>query len=124
MEIGWRLGLIVLSLLETAAAAPSAHRLVVVVGRPEDPRVAEQHALLNQDIAALRERDVVVQDILPEAARLRRPELGVSSRAEFQVLLVGKDGGVKLRHDTPVAGPEITALIDTMPMRQNEMGRR
>lgn len=124
MGIGPRLGLMVLGLMTTAATAPSAHRLVILVGRPGDPRVREQHALLAQGAAALRERDVVVQDIPPEAARLRRPQLGVSSRAKFQVLLVGKDAGVKLRRDKPVAASEIIALIDTMPMRQEEMRRR
>jgi hypothetical protein len=113
-----------LGLMTAAATAPSDHRLVILVGRPSDPRVREQHALLAQGAAALRERDVVVQDIAPEAARLRRPELGVSSRAKFQVLLLGKDGGVKLRRDKPVAASEIIALIDTMPMRQEEMRRR
>ena len=48
----------------------------------------------------------------------------MGSRAAFEVLLIGKDGGVKLRRDKPVAAFEITALIDTMPMRQDEMRRR
>jgi predicted Rossmann fold nucleotide-binding protein DprA/Smf involved in DNA uptake len=114
----------VLSLVTAAATAPSAHRLVVVVGRPTDPRVTEQHALLAQGAAALRERDVVVQDIAPEAARRERAQLGVRSGTKFQVLLIGKDGGIKLRRDKPVAASEIIALIDTMPMRQEETRRR
>jgi hypothetical protein len=117
------MGMMVLSLMTTMAAAPSAHRLVVVVGQPSDPRATQQHASLEQDADGLRERDVVVQDITPEAARRDRPGLGVRSRVAFEVLLVGKDGGVKLRRDKPVAASEITALIDTMPMRQNEMRR-
>jgi hypothetical protein len=112
-----------LCLLAATAAARSPHRLVVVVGRANDPRVAQQHATLEHEATALRERDVVVQDITPEAARRERPELGVTAEAAFEVLLVGKDGGVKLRRDQPVAASEITALIDTMPMRRNEMRR-
>lgn len=65
----------------------------------------------------------MVQDITPEAARHERPELDVASDASFGVLLIGKDGHVKLRRGTPVAASEITALIDTMPMRQDEMRR-
>jgi len=109
--------------LTIGAAAPFPHRLVVVVGQPGDPRGVQQHASLAQDAAALRERDVVVQDITPEAARRERPELGVRSGVAFEVLLVGKDGGVKLRRDKPVAASEIAALIDTMPMRREEMKR-
>ena len=112
-----------LGLIASTASAQAPHRLVVVVGRPGDPRVAQQYAALKRETAALRERDVVVQAMTPEAARRERPELGVASPATFEVLLVGKDGGVKLRREDLVAVSEITALIDTMPMRQNEMRR-
>ena len=59
---------------------------------------------------------------LPAEAR-QRSGLGVVAHTAFELLLVGRDGGVKLRRDAPVAASEITALIDTMPMRQAEMRR-
>jgi hypothetical protein len=37
------------------------------------------------------------------------------------VLLVGKDGTVKLSKNTIVAMDDIYALIDKMPMRQHEI---
>ncbi|MCG6945551.1 MAG: DUF4174 domain-containing protein [Deltaproteobacteria bacterium] len=37
------------------------------------------------------------------------------------VLLIGKDGGVKLRREGGVELNQIFSLIDTMPMRQREM---
>jgi hypothetical protein len=109
-----------LSILATSAAAQSQNRLVIVVGLPTEPRAAKQNAVLAHD-AALRERDVVVQNLSAEAARRDRPELGVRPGATFEVLLVGKDGGVKWRSETPVSISEITARIDAMPMRQEEM---
>jgi hypothetical protein len=39
----------------------------------------------------------------------------------FQVLLIGKDGGVKLRSSEPVSMKDIFGLIDSMPMRRQEM---
>lgn len=117
------LGLMAQGLMAQAAYAESPYRLVVVVGQPDDLRVGEQHAALERGAAVLHERDVVIQDITPDAARRERPGLGVNSQASFELLLVGKDGEVKLRRDTPVAVSEIAALIDTMPMRQNEMRR-
>ena len=123
MRIGIGMKAMALGLAATMAAAQSPRRLIVVVGQPDDPRVTQQRAALEHDAAALRERDLVVQDITPEAARRERPELGVGSQAAFEVLLVGKDGGVKLRREKPIAVSEIAALIDTMPMRQNEMRR-
>jgi hypothetical protein len=42
----------------------------------------------------------------------------------FAVILIGKDGGVKLREDEPVAARQVFDLIDSMPMRQAEMRRQ
>ena len=42
------------------------------------------------------------------------------SGEEFQLLLIGKDGGVKKRTST-VSLEEVFSLIDTMPMRRREM---
>jgi hypothetical protein len=107
----------------SASGALSQHRLVIVIGRPDDPLFVRQNEDLAQKSAALKERDVVVQTLAPDDARHARPELRVPPQAAFEVLLIGKDGGVKLRSDKPVAASEIAALIDTMPMRQQEMKR-
>ena len=112
-----------LILTTSTAAAQSLHRLVVIVAEPGDPRAVQENAILARDEAELRSRDVVVQTITPEAAR-RRADLDVAPETTFEVLLVGKDGGVKLRSEKPVASSVITALIDTMPMRQEEMRRK
>jgi hypothetical protein len=55
------------------------------------------------------------------AANLRRA-YGVPD-GEFQVVLIGKDGGVKLRSREPVSPQELFQLVDAMPMRQQEMRR-
>ncbi len=112
-----------LGFLANASDALSQNRLVIVVGRPDDPLFVRQNEDLAHNSAALKERDVLVQTLDPDDARRARPELRVPSQASFEVLLVGKDGGVKLRSDKPVAASEIAALIDTMPMRQQEMKR-
>jgi hypothetical protein len=41
-------------------------------------------------------------------------------RNTFTVLLLGKDGGEKLRRNIPIAMPELNQTIDSMPMRQQE----
>ena len=40
---------------------------------------------------------------------------------KFSLTLVGKDGGVKRREESPVEMQEIYGLIDGMPMRKQEM---
>ena len=44
-----------------------------------------------------------------------------SGDSDFRILLIGKDGGVKLQKDAPVSVEDIFGLIDSMPMRQREM---
>jgi hypothetical protein len=56
------------------------------------------------------------------ASRMRR-QLDVGA-GEFVLILIGKDGTVKLRSNNPVDTSKLFGLIDTMPMRQEEMRRK
>ena len=61
------------------------------------------------------------------AAGLKERDLEVmtqTSAPAFRVRLVGKDGGVKLDVGTPMTTDALFALIDAMPMRQDEMSNR
>ncbi|NBB90320.1 MAG: DUF4174 domain-containing protein [Spirochaetes bacterium] len=49
-----------------------------------------------------------------------RDTYGVGEQ-EYAVLLIGKDGGVKLRSAEPVSTAALFSLIDSMPMRRREM---
>ena len=42
----------------------------------------------------------------------------------FTLILVGKDGGVKLKRNDQVNLADVFGLIDSMPMRQNEMQQK
>lgn len=42
----------------------------------------------------------------------------------FALILVGKDGGVKLTRNEPIALDRIFALVDSMPMRRREIRER
>jgi hypothetical protein len=43
---------------------------------------------------------------------------------KFTCILVGKDGGIKLRQDSQVKLDQVFNLIDTMPMRREEMRQK
>jgi hypothetical protein len=45
-------------------------------------------------------------------------------RSTFRVILIGKDGGMKLKRDSQASLEEIFDLIDSMPMRKNEMRQK
>ncbi|MBC8235233.1 DUF4174 domain-containing protein [bacterium] len=79
------------------------------------------------------DRDLVVFEILEdgqskvgddilgtEAITFLREKFNVEP-GKYTVILVGKDGGEKLRGDENVPLADIFSLIDTMPMRQQEM---
>ena len=82
------------------------------------------------------DRDLVIFEILEsspsrmnnesidsETARLLRVKFGIL-RDDFTVILIGKDGGIKLNRKKQTQLDDIFALIDSMPMRQEEMRQR
>lgn len=89
----------------------------------EYPDFLRQEELLAIDADGLAERDVRVVRVLGDSDAALRARYRAPMEA-FTVILIGKDGGEKLRSGEPVTTGELFALIDTMPMRQQEMRRR
>lgn len=101
------------------------NRVLLVFGKsPSDARVDRQFALLAQHSDELQQRDVVVlRDLIAKTDRDNdawREKYHVGP-AEFMVVLLGKDGGEKLRQSVPITIQKLSAVIDAMPMRQDEM---
>lgn len=46
------------------------------------------------------------------------------SEKEFSILLIGLDGGIKLRQNQSIKRNELFAIIDGMPMRQSELRQK
>lgn len=94
------------------------HKRLLMIFAPSD-RDADfmrQMALLQQQQDALRERDIVVlSDVRPADGGALRAQL---NPAGFEIVLVGKDGGMKLRETRPVSAEALLSLVDRMPMRQ------
>jgi hypothetical protein len=112
------------------------HRLLLVFAPDADSTLyLRQQQMLLDSKPGLNERDIVVISVLravvevggkPDAAASSvelRDAFNVSPH-EFRVVLIGKDGGVKLRQEEPISMADLFALIDAMPMRKQEMGRR
>lgn len=96
--------------------------IVVFADSPNDPAFREQIELLEGRIPELAERDVVVLiDTDPQARGPLRRKLRPRG---FALVLVGKDGSVKLRKPKPWDVREISRVIDKMPMRQQEIRDR
>jgi len=100
--------------------------LLVFAPSAEVPEYVCQEGLLAGHRAQLADRDVTegafflrgrghlgADSISAAAAAALRLQLGVAGD-RFEVLLVGKDGGIKLTHARPVGAAELIAVIDAM----------
>lgn len=96
--------------------------LVVFADSPNDPRFAEQMALIGARLDALAERDVVViTDTDPKA----RGEIRRTLRPRgFMLAIIAKDGTIVARKPAPWDVREISRSIDKLPLRQQEVRDR
>ncbi|KQM47285.1 hypothetical protein ASE69_14830 [Sphingomonas sp. Leaf208] len=112
------------------AASPTVaqmkwERRVLIVSAPtaDDPSLAEQRRVLAAWKSSAAARDLTVVEIVgdtvrgagdPAAALRRKYRLP----ATFTAILIGKDGGEKLRSAKPFPAATLEATIDAMPMRK------
>jgi hypothetical protein len=109
------------------------HRVLILFGSSGDQKLAQQVQILKGKTKDLAERDMVVFSVIGDDvrpvygdaskvdARKLRQDAGIRS-GSFQAVLVGKDGGVKLRSQTVVTDSNMFGLIDRMPMRKAGQG--
>lgn len=95
--------------------------LVVLAAGDSDPELRAQRRLYTSDKQGNRERDLVIVEALDgtDLGRTLRRRFDVPA-GEFRAILVGKDGGAKLRSTSPITSETLFAEIDAMPMRQDE----
>lgn len=87
-------------------------------------QLARQEQLFRSHDAELKERDVTQ---IVVRSRAENPEIAERfnfAGTGFALVLVGKDGGEKLRSGDVVSPEMLFRLIDSMPMRQEEMAKR
>ena len=130
---------------QTLAALKDVHRVLLVFAPSDrDPRYVQQMRMLEHHDAEMQERDLVLipvvtdvgPQITPETLRVIRGP-GMSDEEQllarqrfhlapeaFAVVLLGKDGGEKLRVTAPVSMDRLNRTIDAMPMRKDEMKAR
>ncbi|MBE7181716.1 MAG: DUF4174 domain-containing protein [Terriglobus roseus] len=125
----------------TLAALRDTARPLLIFAGPGDSRAQQQYAILSAHAANARERDMRVALLTTAPIRLqdgsRPPEASFSSGeqahlrqrfhiapGEFTVILVGKDGGEKLRSSDVIPWQKLASTIDSMPMRRDEMKQR
>ena len=112
-------------------------RVILIFGdNPSQAAVQTQVKKLNAKPAELADRNLVLYQIYqqegqtPTGQNLSTKELKAFRKkfnieaGSFALLLIGKDGGVKMKKTSVVDPRSIFDLIDSMPMRQAEMRRK
>jgi IS4 transposase len=108
--------------------------LLLFAPTENDPRLAETLSRIEASRCDFVSRDMVIgvvvsegsstldgQAITVEESQRLMSQYAVGENA-FSVVLIGKDGGEKLRVDEVPDLPRIYAVVDGMPMRSREMG--
>ena len=107
-------------------------RLVLIIAEEKTEKFQQQLTELQKHQQVLKERKLVVYQILPEKYSTGFQEENWKSSTElygkykvknsdFRVMLIGLDGGEKLEQTEVLSIEKLFNTIDSMPMRQAEM---
>ena len=110
--------------------------LFIFAGDRSHPLFKDLQSQIAARKAEVEDRDLIVFEVPAQGpARMNtrpidqkeadsiRNHFAVPSEA-FSLILVGKDGGIKLKRSDQVDLREVFGLIDSMPMRQSEMRQK
>ncbi len=113
-------------------------RIVLVFANSNhDVEFQKQWAVFEENHKGMRERDLLVVGITASEVHSQISAVAASNSTdafrkfyeigkaeEVTVILLGKDGTEKLRENKLVLADQLFSLIDSMPMRQQEMPNR
>jgi len=111
--------------LPPAMAQNSDYRRILIFAPDSANSVfKQQNQIFKEKTAGCVERDILVENYLytPENAKIFN-EFQVHP-THFTLLLIGKDGFVKLRSKEVLSANHIFSIIDVMPMRRDEVKRK
>jgi len=109
--------------------------VLVFVPGADHPLLSAQRAALAGEAPGLDDREIVVIEVVGDDVTVDgRPAPGLAAEGlrkryrvgdgEAAALLVGKDGGVKMRQVRALSTKALYPTIDAMPMRRQEMRER
>ena len=119
-------------IVSLAALRGHARPLLIFAPTLNDPQLQIQLRELHDNASAIADRDLVVIALpynrpSPTQVQLTNTDADAARRrfhiapSDFAVILIGKDGGDKLRALKPLSVEKLRDTIDAMPMRQHEM---
>lgn len=102
-------------------------RLVIIVDTIQKNTYSNQIKLFTKSLEELEERDILLfyydgKNLLDTSGKntdLHLPE-GMFQK-DSELILIGKDGSIKMRSPLPIDPKEVFQTIDQMPMRRSEI---
>lgn len=99
--------------------------LLVIAPSATDEQLLKQQEILNKQQADLQDRDMEVIYLAQNTTQQRDKDYLMQNfnirQSGFYSILIGKDGGEKLRSQIPMETSQLFDTIDAMPMRKQEM---
>lgn len=109
--------------------------LIVITNTISNEQLIDQMAVLQENTKNLQDRKLIIYTVTPETYALglskNNTEIKLSNSkfykethtkdTPFEVILIGLDGGEKLRQTEVLETDKLFALIDGMPMRRSEV---
>ncbi len=111
------------------------NRLILIYSEDvAESKLKEQLKILKTHEEGLKERKLIIfqlnqdhyRQVFPKTTEweTRKESKKIESEKDFQVYLIGLDGGVKLKQSKILSLENLFQTIDSMPMRQAEMRRK
>ncbi|MCF0072696.1 DUF4174 domain-containing protein [Dyadobacter sp. CY261] len=111
-------------MLITLIAADPARQVLLFYTNSSLEKQKAQLAILDAYQKGVRARDIKVQSFSYSASNVAEwKKWNVDTTSLFTFILIGRDGGEKLRSSDIVSAEKLFGLIDAMPMRRNEIER-
>lgn len=117
------------------------NRIIIIQASDErSPLYKDQLSVFSDSESAFIERKLVLYEIVGDKYRIRdfqktdhsgdwqnlkdQPGFLTGNKKPFSVFLIGLDGGVKLKKTDILTQKELFGLIDSMPMRRQELRKQ
>ncbi len=109
------------TLIENPIRQANYRRVLLFAPSANNQELLKQQAIFQADTAGNKERDLEIVQVIYSPDQVSTFKKYKVAAAEFTFILIGKDGGEKLRRKSHVSLNELYQLIDSMPMRKIEM---
>ena len=119
--------------IDDSSTRNSTRMLILVTLEDQHPQLTKQVDIINANRKEAIERKISIIQATPNGVKpifnsnKNMSRVGMSFRqmkrgdSDFELILVGLDGTVKLRRKLAIEADELFAIIDEMPMRQSEI---